>query len=138
MRLRRLNVYQVICALLIAAMCTGCTRASQLGDEAPEVQMAMTLNPDPPWFGRPCYMVVTLLDADGTPIEDAQLEIKGDMTHAGMIPVVAAITGGADGRYATAFEWTMAGDWIVTVEAALSDGRIARRQFELTVEVPGG
>jgi hypothetical protein len=72
--------------------------------------------------------------ADGTPIDGARLNIKGDMTHAGMQPVLAETKGGEQGRYETPFEWTMGGDWIVTVTAALPDGRTTARQFTYTVE----
>jgi hypothetical protein len=138
MKTRRPATCWVIYALLILSGMTGCTRTSQLVDEAPEVQIFMRLEPDPPLFGRPCRMAMTVLAADGMPINDAQLEIKGDMTHAGMVPVVVAITEGIDGVYTTALDWTMAGDWIVTGEASLSEGRVARRQFEVSVGVPGG
>jgi len=124
-------------ALLILCGMTGCTRTSQLVDEAPDVVISMNLEPDPPLFGRPCVMLMTVFAADGMPINDARLEVKGDMTHAGMVPVVVSITEGLDGVYATAFDWTMAGDWIVTVEVTLSEGRVARQQFEVTVGVPG-
>jgi hypothetical protein len=80
---------------------------------------------------------VALADAAGIGIAGAELELKGDMTHAGMVPVVVTVSEGDAGHYTTAFEWTMAGDWIVTVQAALPDGRVARRQFEVTVEIPG-
>jgi hypothetical protein len=37
------------------------------------------------------------------------------------------------GEYRAAFEWTMAGDWIVTVTATLPDGHVATRQFPITI-----
>ncbi len=55
------------------------------------------------------------------------------MTHAGMQPVLADAGSGADGVYPADFEWTMSGDWVVTVTAALPDGRTALRRFDLTV-----
>jgi hypothetical protein len=135
--MRRLDIYYLICVLLIPALISGCTRASRSGKGASEVQIALSLDPNPPLLGRPCRMIVSLL-AEGAPVEDARLEIKGDMSHAGMAPVIVSITDGRDGVYTTAFDWTMAGDWIVTVEAALGDGTVARRQFEVTVGMPGG
>jgi hypothetical protein len=125
-------------ALVIAVTVIGCTRASGLGDEAPDVQITLDTSPDPPVFGRPCQMVIRVIGGDGRPVDDAQLQIKGDMTHAGMVPVVVTLTDGTNGAYEAAFGWTMAGDWIVTVEATLPDGRVARRQFEVGVGAPGG
>jgi hypothetical protein len=123
--------------MIAVTLAIGCTRLSRLDDEALDVQLVVNLDPDPPLFGRPCRVVVTVLAADGKPINDARLEIRGDMTHAGMVPVVVKVTEGVEGAYSTAFEWTMAGDWVLTVRAELHDGRVARRQFEIAVGVPG-
>lgn len=128
----------MIVVTLILTLVTGCTRASQPRDEAPEIQLAISLDPDPPLFGRPCQVIVTVSGADGAPIEDARLTIRGDMTHAGMVPVTVAVSEGIGGTYTVPFDWTMAGDWILTVEAELPDGRVVRRSFEVGVRVPGG
>lgn len=135
----RLSAIHGICVLvLLLAPVIGCTRVGELDDEAPEVQIAVSVDPDPPVFGRACQIVVTLLAADGMPIDAAQLEIRGDMTHAGMVPVVVTVSEGSAGAYRTGFDWTMAGDWILFVKADLPDGRVARRQFEIRVGVPDG
>jgi hypothetical protein len=129
---------RLILALAIVASLVGCSRASQGNDEAPEIEISLHLDPDPPLFGRPCELSVVVLDATGVGVEGARLEIKGDMTHAGMVPVVATAEEGDAGQYTTGFEWTMAGDWILTVQAELPDGRMARREYTVRVEIPGG
>jgi copper(I)-binding protein len=55
------------------------------------------------------------------------------MTHAGMQPVLRTIESGEDGLYQTDFEWTMAGDWIVTINATLADGTVISEDFEYTL-----
>ncbi len=55
------------------------------------------------------------------------------MTHAGMLPIEATAAASEDGVYRTPIRWTMAGDWIITVEATLSDGRRATQSFNVTV-----
>lgn len=127
-----------VLAALVGLTLTGCGRASQQPDPAPEVSMSLSVSPDPPLFGRPCEMRITLLDGEGRAIDGAELSIKGDMTHAGMVPVLTEIKQSENGVYATDFAWSMGGDWIVTVSATLPDGRVTSRQFELTVEMPGG
>jgi hypothetical protein len=77
---------------------------------------------------------VTVTDAAGTPINDATVSVKGDMSHAGMVPVLAEATNGENGVYEMPFEWTMGGDWVVTVEATLPDGRSATQQFNFTID----
>ncbi|MCA9969518.1 MAG: FixH family protein [Anaerolineales bacterium] len=74
-----------------------------------------------------------LLDAAGAPVNDAHVRVRGDMTHAGMVPLLAETTGGRDGLYTLPFAWSMAGDWVLTVRATLPDGAWAERPFDLTV-----
>jgi hypothetical protein len=111
----------------------GCGRISRQADQATDVNIGLAVHPDPPGVG-PAYLTISVTDADGTPIDDARLQIKGDMTHAGMQPVLAQVEGGDNGNYETPFEWTMGGDWIFTVTASLPDGRTTARYFTVTVE----
>jgi len=78
-------------------------------------------------------LTITLHDANGNPIDNAYLTIKGDMNHPGMMPVVATADGGTDGVYTTPFEWTMGGNWIVTVVADLGDGTTISREFPFAI-----
>ena len=82
----------------------------------------------------PTSLIVTVTDAAGVPINDAAISVKGDMSHAGMVPVLADATGGDNGVYEMPFEWTMGGDWVVTVEATLPDGRSTTQQFNFTID----
>jgi hypothetical protein len=79
-------------------------------------------------------LLVTVTDAAGTPIGDATVSVKGDMSHAGMVPVLADATGGDNGVYEMPFEWTMGGDWVITVEVKLPDGRSTTQQFNFTID----
>ncbi len=110
----------------------GCARASQQDDSA-DVQITMTAIPFPPHIGE-SRLVIQVADEMGSPIDDAHLSVKGDMTHAGMAPVLAEVDGGGEsGVYTIPFEWTMAGDWVVTVDLQLPDGTKAQERFEMTV-----
>lgn len=118
-------------ALALLAL-PGCRRA-ETTDQAPDVQL--TLSPDPEALAvGPLRLEVMLRDADGAPIDGAtDISLRGDMSHAGMEPVLATAVGQGDGVYTADFTWTMAGDWIVTVAATLPDGRLKVAQFEYTV-----
>ncbi|MCA9925393.1 MAG: FixH family protein [Anaerolineales bacterium] len=70
----------------------------------------------------------------GMPIDDAYLSVKGDMEHDGMMPVLTSAKAGLDGEYVIPFEWTMGGDWIVTVDATLADGMQVTQDFNLVVD----
>jgi len=131
--MRKLEWHMILIALLASLALVGCGRLSQQQDQVADVNIALAVHPDPPAVG-PANLTVFVTGADGRPIDGASLHIKGDMSHAGMQPVLAEVEGGQDGEYLTPFEWTMAGDWIVTVTAALPDGRTTARQFTYTVE----
>lgn len=71
-----------------------------------------------------------LLEQDGQPVEGATIDIEGNMTHAGMEPVLIEAQERAPGKYQATLDWTMGGEWIVTVRATLPDGQTAERVIE--------
>lgn len=78
-------------------------------------------------------MLVRLTDSNGRPAANAAIEVRGDMSHAGMVPVVRTGQTDAAGLFATPFEWTMSGDWFVTVTFTLPDGRSGAERFNYTI-----
>ncbi|MFN2138547.1 MAG: FixH family protein [Candidatus Promineifilaceae bacterium] len=128
-------MYKTLLLLALAAalfLASGCSRRSQEGtSSAATIEVAAI--PFPAAVGQ-TRLVVHVLDSSGAPVNDAQLAIKGDMTHAGMVPLLAEQQGGGeDGYYRIPFEWTMAGDWVVTVQATLPDGTHAQQRFDFMV-----
>ena len=118
--------------LLLLPFLLSC-RQPPAADEAPDAQIVLAPGPDSLVVGRITFDL-TLWDAEGQPIDGADpVTLRGDMNHAGMRPVLARATGTGDGQYTTDFEWTMAGDWTVTVEATLPNGRVKRATFPFTV-----
>ncbi len=109
----------------------GCTRISQEAQQQP-IQIELVEPLFPPAVGQDT-LNIRLFTADDQPINDAALSIKADMTHAGMIPVLAETSGGDNGLYQAPVEWTMGGDWVVTIQAALPDGTVAEKSFALTI-----
>ncbi|MGE3269904.1 MAG: FixH family protein [Chloroflexota bacterium] len=120
---------------LIAALCllvVALTACRSGGTSSSDVRFAVNVTPSPPVANMPAQVQVDLTNASGAPITDATVKIRGDMSHAGMQPVEAAATHEQGGRYvAKAFPFTMAGDWILTVEAALPNGTKAEHKLDL-------
>ena len=120
--------------LLFLLLLLPACRQAPAADEAPDVQIVLTPGPDSLTVG-PITFDLTLWDADAQPIDGAgPVTLRGDMSHAGMEPVLATAAGAGDGLYTADFEWTMAGDWTVTIEATLPDGRLKIVTFPFTVE----
>ncbi|MGD8632857.1 MAG: FixH family protein [Anaerolineales bacterium] len=120
-------------AIALAIMLpAACTRQSAVADEAPDIKTEISLRPDPPVVGK-ALIVVEISDQQGQPIEGLNLTMKGDMTHAGMTPVLGSSTYQGDGLYTVPIEWTMAGDWILQLTAEMPDGRLLKRSVNLQV-----
>ena len=115
--------------LLLLLLLAGCGRG---GTDLPEVGVDLAIEPDPPRIG-PAVVTVALRDADGQPIRGAVVKLEGNMSHAGMVPVLANAQEVAEGRYQAELEFTMGGDWFILVQADLPDGRSMERK----VDVPG-
>lgn len=122
--------------LLLTAGCRqsagGVPLDSEAAGGASGLRLELVAEPAEPVVG-PARWRVTLLDSEGRAVEGASVSVRGDMTHAGMVPVEAEAVEQEGGVYLADFEWTMAGDWIVTVTAQLPDGRAASETFAYRV-----
>jgi nitrogen fixation protein FixH len=77
---------------------------------------------------------VTVTDNAGQPVTGAAVEARGDMTHAGMAPVLVSAEETGPGIYVAQMDWNMGGDWILTVTATAPDGRTGSARLETRVE----
>ena len=74
---------------------------------------------------------MSVTDASGGPVADARIKLEGNMSHPGMVPVFSDARETGPGRYLSAMELSMAGDWYVIAHVTLPDGRKLDRQFEI-------
>lgn len=128
------NHYLRIIAVAFVLLAAGCGRIQTTSPaDGADLSVDFSVEPAEPAVG-PTQLRIILTDAQGQPVDDATLNIEGNMTHAGMTPVFTQRSGGDKGQYLVPFEWTMRGDWIVTVEVTLADGRGVTRQFPVVVQ----
>lgn len=125
----------LVVALLFLSSLAACRQSADPNAGTSGYVMTLAFEPAVP-VAAPSVLSVTIHDAEGKPVDDATLQIRGDMAHAGMLPLLAAATGTGNGVYRTDFDWTMSGDWIVTIIATLPDGRLVTQEFPVTVAVP--
>jgi hypothetical protein len=109
----------------------GCSRVSREASQQP-LQIELIEPLFPPGVGK-YTMNVRLFDEYDNPVDDAQIAIKADMTHAGMVPILANATHGDKGLYKVPFEWTMGGDWVVVIQATLPDGSVTEETFPIII-----
>jgi hypothetical protein len=122
-------VKQLCWTVLIALLIAGCR---QQASNATGILITLSIEPASPVIGT-AEMRVTLTSVDNQPITDAKVTVRGDMNHAGMVPVIAEAERVEGNEYVVPFEWTMAGDWIVEVSAELTDGTTASQTFDQSV-----
>jgi hypothetical protein len=115
--------------LSLLLVLTACGRG---GKDLPDIAVELSIEPEPPQLG-PAAITVTLRDAGGELLSGAEVELEGNMNHAGMVPVFADAVEVAPGRYQADLEFTMGGDWFILVRADLADGRSLERK----IDVPG-
>lgn len=116
---------------LVAVACRAPEASAASGEAATTIVVDL---PDDPVVGDAPLTV--RVERDGEALRGAQVEITGDMTHAGMAPVVATAEEQDDGSYrADDFAFTMAGDWILTVEVD-HDGERMTSEVDTTVRRP--
>lgn len=76
-------------------------------------------------------ITLRLRDPEGNELSGAQVELEGNMTHAGMAPVFGQALEVVPGMYRAIVQFSMAGDWIITLRARLPDGQQVEQQFEI-------
>ena len=114
-------------ALCAGLFLNGCQRRAE---PHAGISVEHEVEPRPPRVGA-ARVTLRVADASGRPLGGARVRLEANMSHAGMRPVFAEAVESGPGRYQTELEFTMAGDWVVLVHAALPDGRKIERQFDV-------
>lgn len=117
---------------ILMMILVGCRQEEPLTSE--DINIEIAFEPAELAVSADSTVLVTVTDNDGNAISDATVNIRGDMSHAGMAPVLRDIETGEEGVFSSDYEWTMAGDWEVSVTVTLPDGTEAGETFAFTVE----
>ncbi len=119
---------------LLAAVACACALlgvACTLTEPTPDFNVRHDFSPDPPKVG-PATVNLRLIDfLSSKPVTGARVTLEGNMTHAGMTPVFAEAKEFEPGGYRATLDFTMAGDWVVLLHAALPDGRQIERRWDV-------
>jgi hypothetical protein len=124
--------------LLPCLIFAGCRGDVPPGD--PGLLLEVAISPTPPGVG-PARLIITLRDTLGGPLEGAEIQVEGNMSHAGMTPVLDTAVAQGQGVYSVPdFSFTMAGEWFLTLIATLPDGRSTQLRVRTDVvrAPPGG
>ena len=129
------TLWQPVLLLLMLALLVACGSSTPPASEA---AVQITLLPGQAGDG----LQVHLHNAAHAPLTDATVTLEGNMNHAGMAPVLTEPVkdgddGASDGVYNIPFQFTMLGDWIVTVTVDLADGTQTTQDINVTVTDAG-
>jgi len=125
----------IVTLLLILTLppLAACNRANE---SAASAGLHVNLIPDVIYPGS--TLTVQITDEDDLPVTDVTVNVEGNMTHAGMLPVFSesvwdGADGSEDGFYTIPFRFTMLGDWILTAKIEPRDGPIVTQDFNVSV-----
>ena len=124
MFLKNKSAIALCVCLVLAQACRNQT------ESVADLTLTHEIFPNPPRVG-PIAITLRVADAYGKPVIGADIELEGNMSHAGMTPVLAHARETEPGRYSSTLELSMAGDWYFVVHLTLADGRKLERQFEI-------
>lgn len=102
----------------------------------PDPDVKIVPEVEPHRVGQVTITVRVTQPSTGKPITGAQVRLEGNMSHAGMAAVFAEASEVEPGLYRTNMEFTMAGDWLLSVYVTLKEGLHVDRQFEIKGVAP--
>ena len=122
---------RALVVVAVALALVACDPPSE-GDADPRRPIAVALLERPARVGPAVVEVRPQLD--GAAVAGATVRVVGDMTHAGMVPVVADATDVGGGTYRTNdFLFDMAGDWVLSVDVTYPDGTVRSTSHAVSV-----
>jgi YtkA-like len=127
----RRNLVVALCVLL--AVVQGCRYRHNALEQ--NLTMSYQVSPQPARVGD-VTITINMKDRSERPIAGASVKLEGNMSHAGMTPVLAEAKEIGPGRYQANMKLTMAGDWDVLVLLTLPDGSEADQEFEIKDVAP--
>lgn len=130
------SVFTRLLVLLLLFTIAGCRESAQETETPDDYQMTLDVESDS--VGE-TTLLVTLLNAESEPVNDAVIDVKGDMNHAGMVPVLGSSENAPEhGVYRVPFNWTMGGEWILVVTASLPDDTTFSEEFNINITAEDG
>ncbi len=127
--------FTVMLAALALIVLAGCRESAQATPTPTQHDyvLAIHIDPEAPTLDDDTLLLITLTDANGDPVPSATISVRGDMNHAGMMPVDAEGVTDEQGVAVIPFVWSMGGDWFVIATATLPDGTTITQRVDLLV-----
>jgi hypothetical protein len=132
-RLTRKAPQAVSIGLMFAALLlVACHRPART---SADVSVQTEIAPQPIVPG-PATVMVRLTDGQGRPLANAAVTVEGNMTHPGMSPTFAQAKELSAGHYQATTQFSMVGDWVVSLHIRLPGGQALEREIDARVVGP--
>jgi hypothetical protein len=126
-RNRLFGAFSVGLFLFASSQLIGCGKSS---DVSADVDFACEIEPRPAHLGRNTF-TVTLNGRNHQALAGAHVSLEGDMSHAGMRPVLGEAKEISAGRYQGTLDLPMPGDWTVLFQITLPNGQTFEREMKI-------
>ena len=121
----------VVMAVLLVACGSSTTPAPESSTKPVNIKVAS--NPTPAVVGD-AELVFTITDASGNLIEGARLEVSADHTDMSGMAMSGAATDQGSGRYSINANFSMTGNWKLTVYVRNDEGLDYKEDIDFTVQ----
>lgn len=121
----------VVLSVLLAACGGGATPAAETS--AKPVNIKVEPNPSPAGVGD-AELIFTITDAKGSPIEGARVDVSADHTDMTGMGMSGAATDQGAGRYSINANFSMTGNWKLTVYVRNDAGLDYKEDIEFKVQ----
>ena len=101
--------------VMLAACAGSASMPMQASTTAREVNISVTSNPSPAVTGD-VELTLVITAGDGTPIEDAKVEVSADHTDMSGMGMSGLATNLGGGKYSIKAGFSEAGNWMLTVK----------------------
>lgn len=131
--MRRLIFISLLVALSVLLTACGGSAASATDDSAKPVNIKVESNPTPAVVGD-AQLVFTITDGDGNPIEGARVDVSADHTDMSGMGMSGAATDQGSGKYSINANFSMTGNWKLTVYVRDDAGLDYKEDIEFKVQ----
>jgi hypothetical protein len=121
----------VVISVLLAA-CSGSATPAAAGSAKP-VTIRVESKPAPAVVGD-AELVFTIIDASGNPVEGARVDVSADHTDMSGMGMSGAATDQGSGRYSINANFSMTGNWKLTVYVRNDQGLDYKEDIDFKVQ----
>lgn len=131
--MRKITVVSLLVLLsVVLAACAGAaTQAAEGSGKAVNIQFES--DPSPAMMGD-AELIFTITDANGNPLEGATVDVSADHTDMTGMGMSGAATDQGGGRYSINANFSMTGNWKVTVYVRNDQGLDYKEDIEIKVQ----